>query len=71
MTAAQNNPLIRGDVSWEQNPYCFGSVIYDDEVSLFKIWYMSYNYGQPIGDRTPLLYATSTDGSQWTRPNLG
>jgi hypothetical protein len=65
-----DNPLIHGDVSWAQNPYCFGSVIYDDEESLFKIWYMSYNYDQPVADRTPVLYATSTDGIQWTRPNL-
>ncbi len=66
-----DNPLIRGDVPWAQNPYCFGSVIDDIEISLFKIWYMSYNYGQPVADRTPILYATSPDGIQWTRPSLG
>lgn len=66
-----DNPLIRGDVPWEQTPYCFGTVIYDEEVSLFKIWYQSYNYGLPVEERTPILYATSKDGIEWTRPNLG
>ncbi len=66
-----NNPLIRGDVPWEQAPYCFGTVIYDEEDSIFKIWYQSYNYGQPVETRTPVLYATSKDGMEWTRPNLG
>ncbi len=36
-----DNPLIRGDVPWEQAPYCFGTVIYDDEEAVFKIWYQS------------------------------
>ena len=40
-TKHPDNPLIRGEVPWAQNPYCFGSVIYDVEESLFKIWYMS------------------------------
>ncbi len=66
-----DNPLIRGDVPWEQAPYCFGTVIYDHEESIFKIWYQSYYYGQPLAERTPILYATSTNGIQWTRPNLG
>ncbi|NIA28308.1 MAG: hypothetical protein GWP06_00170 [Actinobacteria bacterium] len=66
-----DNPLIRGDAPWQQNPYCFGSVIYDEEDSLFKIWYMSYNYGLPVADRTPVLYATSADGIHWKRPHLG
>jgi len=66
-----NNPLIRGDVPWEQAPYCFGTVIYDEEDSIFKIWYQSYNFDQPVETRTPVLYATSKDGIKWNRPNLG
>ncbi len=65
------NPLIRADVPWEQNPYCFGTVIYDEEDSIFKFWYQSYNDEDvPLPDRTPVLYATSADGIQWNRPNL-
>lgn len=66
------NALIRADVPWEQNPYCFGTVIYDEENSIFKIWYQSYNdVDVPIPERTPVLYATSIDGIRWNRPNLG
>jgi len=69
-TKHPDNPIIRGNDSWAQNPYCFGTVIYDNEESLFKIWYMSYNHGQPVEDRTPILYATSKNGIQWTQPDL-
>ena len=65
------NPLIRGDVPWEEAPYCFGSVIFDEEENIFKIWYQSYNFSQPVAVRTPILYAVSKDGINWTRPNLG
>ena len=67
-----NNPLIRADVAWEQNPYCFGTVIYDVEDTIFKFWYQSYNdVDIPLSERTPVLYATSRDGIKWERPNLG
>ncbi len=66
-----DNPVISGDTLWSQNPYCFGTVIYDTEDSIFKIWYQSYNYGQPQEDRTPVLYGTSKDGIHWARPDLG
>jgi hypothetical protein len=65
------NPVITGDRPWEENPYCFGSVIYDKEESMFKLWYQSYNYNLDVPERTPILYATSTDGIQWDRPNIG
>ena len=67
-----NNPIIRADVPWEQNPYCFGTVIYDERESIFKFWYQSYNdVDIPLQARTPVLYATSMDGIKWTRPSLG
>lgn len=66
------NPLIHDDVPWEQNPYCFGTVIYDEEASVFKFWYQSYNdVDVSLQERTPILYATSKDGIEWNRPNLG
>lgn len=70
-TKHPNNPLIVGDVEWEETPYCFGTTIYDEEDSIFKLWYQSYNYDQPVETRTPILYATSSDGIEWERPNLG
>ncbi|MCM4173508.1 hypothetical protein DHD32_18690 [Arenibacter sp. TNZ] len=66
-----DNPLIRADVPWEQNPYCFGTVIFDEEDSIFKFWYQSYNVKDELKEKTPILFATSLDGINWTRPNLG
>ncbi len=64
-------PLITGNGSWDSCPYLFGTVIYDQEDKIYKVWYMSYNFGQPLAVRTPFMYATSKDGRKWTRPNLG
>ncbi len=65
-----SNPVIRGDVPWEIAPYCFGSVIYDKRDTVFKFWYQSYNFGEPVPVRTPVLYALSRDGIRWERPGL-
>ena len=65
------NPLVRGDKPWAKNPYCYGTVIYDAERAQFKLWYMSYNYGSPLAERTPILYATSKNGISWKKPSLG
>jgi len=70
-TKHADNPLIVGDATWARNPYGFGSVVFDEEEDVFKLWYMSYNYGFPLADRTPILYATSRDGVSWDRPTLG
>jgi len=62
-------PVIRGDKPWQQNPYTYGSVIYDDEQGIYKAWYQSINADFPV--QTPILYATSKDGRKWEFPNLG
>ena len=66
-----DNPLIRADVPWEENPYCFGTVIFDQQDSIFKFWYQSYNHKAELKEKTPILYSTSKDGINWVRPNLG
>jgi len=65
------NPLIRGDADWSTNPYCYGTAMYDETTSRFKLWYQSYNHGLPLAERTPILYGTSADGIVWERPSLG
>lgn len=67
----ENNPIIQSEVPWEENPYCFGSVIYDEVDTIFKFWYQSYNFNESVAQRTPILYSTSSDGIHWFRPNLG
>ena len=44
-----------------------GSVVYDEEEQLFKMWYAA----QPMPDPTIMLYASSQDGVNWEKPNLG
>ena len=57
------NPFLRPDMPWECPTMALhGSVIYDDEEGLFKIWY----YGAHN-----VCYATSRDGLEWERPELG
>ena len=65
------NPLIRGDEAWALNPYCYGTAMYDEATSRFRLWYMSYNQSLPLAERTPILYATSAEGIVWDRPLLG
>ena len=65
------NPVIRADVPWEENPYCFGTVIFDKDENIFKIWYESYNNSQKVPKRTPVLYSVSKDGIYWERPVVG
>src|SRR6476661_10378465 len=55
------NPLVVADRPWEGwRVSLFGTVLYDEEERLFKMWY--------IGDLTayfpryPIFYATSKDG---------
>ncbi len=60
---------------WEKNgPYVYGTVFYDEEEQIFKMWYLGHNlmdassYG---GISWYTCYATSPDGVNWTKPNLG
>ena len=64
-------PVITSQGKWDSSPYLFGTVIFDEQHQIYKAWYMSYNYGQPLPVRTPFLYATSNDGRDWNYPDLG
>lgn len=65
------DPIFTGNGAWDANPYTFGSVIYDEDAEHFKMWYQTFNMGEPIPTRSYVLYATSDDGIDWHRPNLG
>jgi hypothetical protein len=68
----ENNPLI------ELNPFqkpggdkliiVSGSVYYDEEEHIFKMWYEGANY---YWSHNVVCYAYSSDGIQWNIPNLG
>jgi hypothetical protein len=64
-------PVLKGNSTWDRNPYVFGSVVYDQTDSCFKMWYQTYYHGYATADRCMVHYATSSDGINWVRPNLG
>ena len=68
----QLEPVVRSDRPWEGHAVAlWGSVLYDTEENLFKMWY--YTYGPTeSGDAVHFMcYATSTDGLLWDKPDLG
>ncbi len=74
------NPLVKPDRPWERGISHYGTVRFDEEQQLFRLWYFT-NSGRntPIqfrgrtvpGSTSMLCYATSTDGIHWEKPNLG
>lgn len=64
-----DQPLIVADQPWESNNvYLYGTAIFDREKGLFKLWYHVYNW--ELGEYLN-LYATSKDGEEWDKPDLG
>ena len=73
------NPILRGENPWESVASLYGTVLYDPQDSLFKMWYLTGPYvdgmvevrqRQALGNITLLAYATSTDGVHWEKPIL-
>lgn len=68
-THAQN-PLLKPDQPWEGwRLEIFGSVIYDEEDRLFKMWYIGES-PEDFPDYAT-MYATSQDGIKWEKPLIG
>jgi hypothetical protein len=69
------NPLIKADQPWEGwRVQVFGSVIYDEQERLFKMWYLADATGcqvQYFDDALFTCYATSVDGIHWQKPLVG
>lgn len=61
------NPVIVGDRPWE-GPiiYVYGTVLPNEAHTGYRIWY----HALPPDGGYRLLYATSSDGVTWTKPNL-
>jgi len=73
------NPILRGENPWESVASLYGTVLYDPQDSLFKMWYLTGPYvdgmvevrqRQALGNITLLAYATSTDGVHWEKTIL-
>lgn len=62
-----DNPIVRPDRAWEgRTTVPQGSVIYDDEKHIYKMWYTTDI--QPKGKG--LAYAESKDGVHWDKPEM-
>src|SRR5262245_29802042 len=65
------NPLVKADRPWEVwNAELFGTVLYDEEENVFKMWYTADGEGY-FQDIYPTFYATSQDGLHWEKPLVG
>ena len=66
-----DNPLVKADQPWEGwRVELFGTVLYDEQEKLFKMWYTAEGAGQ-FEVPYPTLYASSGDGVHWSKPLVG
>lgn len=61
-----DGPVIRTDNGSAQNPYAFGTLLYDRDRCVFRLWYQTYN--RDILPATAVLYAESVDTRTWAMP---
>jgi hypothetical protein len=71
----KNNPVLTYDRPWEYACVTlWGTVLYDEEEKIFKMWYQTWgrtNPPHPEPNYTAMCYATSKDGIKWDKPELG
>ncbi len=67
------NPVLRSDQPWEDGMVVLqpGTVIYDEQEKIFKMWYEAPTNRRDRRPSTYLCYATSRDGVRWEKPKLG
>ncbi|MFH1922054.1 MAG: hypothetical protein ABIP48_19485 [Planctomycetota bacterium] len=61
--------ILKSDKPWDAFRLIFFSVAEDGGV--YKMWYQAYDNDQWGGGRSRMCYATSKDGLDWEKPNLG
>ena len=65
-----NNPIMSPERPWEGGFLVPDKVLYDAKSQEFRMWYVAWSSIKPPVARQ-LCYATSRDGINWERPNLG
>lgn len=68
--------MIDATEPWEDWPHLFGSVLFDPQEKLYKMWYQVLNPRVKLdaeegSGRYFVCYAESTDGKRWIKPKLG
>ena len=68
----EGNPVLEPDRPWEGylvlQP---GTVVYDEQEGIFKMWYNALPSRQKPDTHPCLCYAVSDDGIHWDKPELG
>ena len=73
-TKYAGNPVLSPNKSWEgRRSYLYGTVLPSEDGSGYRMWYQAYNEKGDFGGRRGYVnaYATSKDGIDWEKPNLG
>ncbi len=66
------NPVLLPTEAWEDSvTYIYGTVLPAEDTSGYRMWYHTLRPEDTDNDGSNILYATSPDGVNWTKPNLG
>jgi hypothetical protein len=66
------NPVLVADKPWEGTiVYIYGTVLPNENHTGFRMWYHTARTNDPNDTGDVQLYATSTNGINWTKPSLG
>lgn len=66
-----DNPLIVPDKPWELVLQHYGSVLWDENEAVFRIWYTCRTHRYGKDNAVVVGYAVSKDGIAWEKPSLG
>lgn len=66
------NPVLLPTEAWEDSiTYIYGTVLPAESGNGYRMWYHTMRPEDTNNDGSNILYATSADGINWTKPNLG
>ncbi len=67
------NPVIVQDKPWEDAVGAYPSVLYDEQLGRYRMWYQCFNLSNYFSKEGPSYYvgyAESEDAFNWTKPRL-
>ena len=76
----ENNPVLRPEPPWEGNYLALSEIVFDERDQVFRMWYQGKAFRARQGaneivvegeDEGVTCLATSEDGINWERPDLG
>lgn len=66
------NPILTPTQAWEESiAYIYGTVMPNESLTGYRMWYHTMRPNDTNNDGSNILYAESTNGINWTKPNLG